>query len=352
MASTVPTSSATSNDAPEVLVDRRSKKEYILGKLLGKGGFGECYEVVDQKTSQHFAAKIVPKTLLVKSFYKTKITQEIQIQKALDHNHNIRFHSCFEDGSNVYIILELCSRQSLFEMHRRRKMLTEGEARYFIRQLLPACRYLREQRVVHWDLKLGNLLLNEGMKLKVADFGLATRIGFEGERRKTLCGTPNYIAPEVLSKKRHRFEVDVWSMGCILYTMLVVHPPFAALTVQETYVRIKKNEYLFPSTVGSLARALIWWLLQHEPGKRHSIDVIREDAFITGGPLPSHLPTPCLVIAPRFDDPSTKVTTGGRSPLLEINEERYILHQELEVKVTTVKKREELQKIAAIGGIP
>ncbi|KAH7961957.1 hypothetical protein HPB52_013740 [Rhipicephalus sanguineus] len=182
----------------------------------GRGGFAKCYELTDKATNVVYAGKVVSKALLLKPHQKEKMAQEIQIHRSLDHKHIVAFNSYFEDEKNVYIVLELCGRRSLMEMHRRRKMLTEGEARYFLHQLLLACRYLVQEKVIHRDLKLGNLLLNDKMELKVGDFGLATRLEFDGERKKTLCGTPNYIAPEILSKKGHSFEVDIWSIGCIL----------------------------------------------------------------------------------------------------------------------------------------
>lgn len=137
--------------------------------------------------------------------------------------------------------------KSLLELHKRRKAVTEPEARYFMRHTIQGCQYLHNNRVIHRDLKLGNLFLSDDMEVKIGkqiikvpclsvilrqacsflpncvyfllylgDFGLATKIEFDGERKKTLCGTPNYIAPEVLCKKGHSFEVDVWSLGCIL----------------------------------------------------------------------------------------------------------------------------------------
>ena len=122
--------------------------------------------------------------------------------------------------------------QSLMELHKRRKALTEPEVRFFMRQILLSVTYLHGQHVIHRDLKLGNLFLNDDLDIKLGDFGLATRVDFDGERKRyryfqyttiiivllnrTLCGTPNYIAPEVLAKKGHSYEVDVWSIGCIL----------------------------------------------------------------------------------------------------------------------------------------
>ncbi|XP_077507655.1 serine/threonine-protein kinase PLK1-like [Amblyomma americanum] len=328
--------SAARKDVPAIITDSTSKKEYVVGKFLGKGAFAKCYELFDKDTNTTYAGKIISKALLVKPANEAKMVDEVQIHKTLNHPHIVSFHSCFEDEMNVYIILELCTRQSLKEMLQRRETLTEVEARYFLRQLLLACEYLAAQRIVHRDLKLGNLLLNEEMKLKVADFGLATRIGFQGERRKTLCGTPNYIAPEVLSKKGHSFEVDVWSIGCILYTMLLGRPPFVASSVQETCARIKENRYEVPVTVSSAARTLIQRMLQPKPQNRPSVAAILEDEFMTCGPLPSCLPTSCLVTPPRLDTLNITVTTDtDRRPLAEKNEE-----WELEATVTPLKKEE------------
>ena len=99
-------------------------------------------------------------------------------------------------------------------------------------------------------------------QIKIGDFGLATKENYEGERKRTLCGTPNYIAPEVLTKKGHSYEVDIWSIGCIMYTLLVGKPPFETQTLKDTYKRIRANEYHVPSKVGSLAKLLIRRLLQ------------------------------------------------------------------------------------------
>ncbi|KAL3200853.1 hypothetical protein MRX96_013120 [Rhipicephalus microplus] len=224
MASAIPTKAGTTvqKGLPDLIVDKTTRREYVRGNFLGKGGFAKCYEFTDRATNIVYAGKVVSKAHLVKPLQKLKIHQEIQIHRSLDHKNIVGFNSYFEDEKNVYIILELCNRRSLMEMHRRRKILTEAEARYFLHQLLLACHYLVQQKVIHRDLKLGNLLLNDKMELKVGDFGLAIRLQFDGEKRRSLCGTPNYVAPEVLSKKGHSFEVDIWSVGCILVSAHVV----------------------------------------------------------------------------------------------------------------------------------
>ena len=117
-------------------------------------------------------------------------------------------------------------------------------------QMLSAMKYMHKNKIIHRDLKLGNLFLSEKMEIKIGDFGLATKMDFEGERKKTVCGTPNYIAPEILeSKNGHSYEVDIWSLGVILYTLLIGKPPFETNDVKSTYRRIRMNAYTFPDHI-------------------------------------------------------------------------------------------------------
>lgn len=305
-------------DIPDIVIDPGNGKRYSKGRFLGKGGFAKCYELTDADTKEIFAGKIVPKSLLVKQHQKDKMTQEISIHRSVSHKHIVKFHSFFEDMDNVYILLELCRRRSLMELHKRRKAVTEPEARYFVRQVILACQYLHNTKIIHRDLKLGNLFINDEMEVKIGDFGLATRVDYDGERKRTLCGTPNYIAPEVLGKKGHSFEVDVWSLGCILYTLLVGKPPFETSCLKDTYMKIKKNEYHVPSRVSLPAKNLIMKLLKGDPTDRPNMETLLEEEFFHTGYLPPRLPTSCLTMAPRFDT-LARSEALSRRPLLEIN---------------------------------
>ena len=107
------------------------------------------------------------------------------------------------------------------------------EVQCYSLQIVNALKYLHQHRVIHRDLKLGNLFINEKMEVKVGDFGLAAKIDFDGERKRTICGTPNYIAPEVLEGKTgHSYEVDIWSLGVIIYTLIIGKPPFETTDVK------------------------------------------------------------------------------------------------------------------------
>ena len=126
----------------------------------------------------------------------------------------------------------------------------------------------------------------------------------------------------MLGKKGHSYEVDVWSLGCILYTFLVGKPPFETQTLKDTYTRIKKNEYHIPSRVAPLARNLITKLLQHEPSKRPTVAAALKDDFFTMGYMPPRLPTSCRTMAPRFDTKNNESLIARRNPLLEVNQDR------------------------------
>lgn len=160
------------------------------------------------------------------------------------------------------------------EMIKRRKRLTEPEAAYYLRQVVEAVEYMHENCVIHRDLKLGNLFLDKDLLIKVGDLGLATKLETVEEKRKTICGTPNYIAPEVIQGTKetrgHSFEVDIWSMGVILYTLIVGKPPYEASDVKATYQRIIANQYSFPShlEISGDAKDLISRMLQSKPEDR------------------------------------------------------------------------------------
>jgi polo-like kinase 1 len=196
----------------------------------------------------------------------------------------------------------MCHNQTLNELLKRRKRLTEIEVQCYIVQLIKALKYLHNHRVIHRDLKLGNLFLTDKMELKVGDFGLATKLDFEGERKRTVCGTPNYIAPEILDGKTgHSYEVDIWSLGVIIYTLIIGKPPFETRDVKTTYKRIKMNAYSFPENaiISEAAKNLITQILVTDPAKRPTLDqILTHDFFNQGTSIPKFLPTSTLACTP------------------------------------------------------
>lgn len=246
-----------------------------------------------------------------------KLLGEIKVHKSMDHPNIVRQRDCFEDEVNVYMILDICTNGTLMEMLRNRKRFTEPETRYFGLQILGAAKYMHSRRVIHRDLKLGNLFLDEEMCIKVGDFGLAALLVDDDDRKKTICGTPNYIAPEVLfgSAEGHSYEVDLWSIGVIFYAMLIGKPPFQSKDVKAIYAKIKTNEYEFPSglDISSDARDLITNLLSTDPENRPSIDDIARHAFFNSGVMPRSIPSSAVKSLPDF--PSSQSSSTFRRNL-------------------------------------
>ena len=256
--------------------------KYERGKFLGKGGFAKCYELKRVDNEKIFAAKIFDKQGLSNGRSKKKLINEIKIHKKLNNANIVGFEKFFEDKDNVYILLELCSNQTLKELVKRRKRLNELEVQCYTLQIIRALRYLHNHKIIHRDLKLGNLFLTSKLELKLGDFGLAAKLEYDGQRRKTVCGTPNYVAPEILEKKNgHSYEVDIWSLGVVIYTMLFGVPPFDAKDEKIIYKKIKMNNYTFPENikVENSAKKLISSLLNLDPSKRPSLDAIMDHDF-------------------------------------------------------------------------
>lgn len=278
------------------------------------------------KTKETFAGKIVSKKMMIKHNQKDKMTQEINIHRQLSHANVVRFLSFFDDSQNVYIVLELCKQRSMMELHKRRPVVTDYECRFYIHQILEGVRYLHDNQIIHRDLKLGNLFLNDKLNVKIGDFGLATQIKYEGERKKTLCGTPNYIAPEILTKKGHSYEVDIWSIGCVMFTLLVGQPPFETKTLKDTYSKIRKCDYLLPKSLSALPADLIMHMLKSDPAKRPTVHECAKHKFITNYFIPKVLPVSCLTCEPRLGqlegaEKELKDMANDRRPLTEINNE-------------------------------
>ncbi|EIW78238.1 Pkinase-domain-containing protein [Coniophora puteana RWD-64-598 SS2] len=296
-------SKTTPPSPPRVITDKNRLVEFNRIGFLGEGGFARVYEVKDARGSR-YACKVVTKTSLKTKKAKTKLYAEIKIHRSLSHPNIVRFADCFEDEDNVYMTLELCSSGSLMDMLRRRRRFTEPEARFFIVQLIGACNYMHTHQVIHRDLKLGNLFLDASMNIKVGDFGLAALIENEGERKKTICGTPNYIAPEVLFDQAngHSFEVDTWSIGVILYTLIIGRPPFQTKEVKDIYTRIRDNEYEFPSEkyISGEAKSIITRILTPDPSQRPTLLEIIASPFIEQGIIPGFIPMSALDTAPDF----------------------------------------------------
>ncbi|KDE05567.1 PLK/PLK1 protein kinase [Microbotryum lychnidis-dioicae p1A1 Lamole] len=287
---------------PPPAVIRRDGEHLHRGELLGEGGFARVYLITEPDGITNKAVKVICKEQLRSTKNRSKLFGEIKIHQAMKHTNILSFEHCFEDEANVYMQLELCSNGSLLDLLRKRRRYTEPETRFYLVQLIGACHYMHSNSVIHRDLKLGNLMLDAEMNLRVGDFGLAALVKFPGERKKTICGTPNYIAPEILfdTTNGHSFEVDIWSLGVIMYTLLVGKPPFQTKEVKNIYLRIKELNYEFPAGCELSAEAvdLISLILTPKPNERPTLGQILQHDFFVTGPFPASVTPASLTVVP------------------------------------------------------
>ncbi|KAF4528591.1 hypothetical protein B566_EDAN015811 [Ephemera danica] len=255
--------------------------EYEVLNLLGKGGFASVYRGRCQRTGLDVAIKMIDKKLMRAAGMADRVRQEVAIHSRLKHPSVLELLTFFEDANYVYLVLELCSGGELQRFVRNLSShLKEDQVRVMFRQVVQGLLYLHSHRILHRDLTLANLLLTEDMSVKIADFGLATQLKRAEDKHLTMCGTPNYISPEVAMRSAHGLEADVWGLGCMLYTLLVGRPPFDTDAVKSTLTRVVMADFKIPDHVSPEARDLLHNLLKKNPKERIKLQYILEHPFM------------------------------------------------------------------------
>ncbi|XP_073447502.1 serine/threonine-protein kinase PLK3-like [Aquarana catesbeiana] len=284
--------------------DPQSGRSYTRGRLLSKGGFARCYEMTDVITNKCYAVKVIPHSRVSKPHQREKIVNEIDLHRDLHHKNVVKFSHHFEHGENIYIFLEICSHRFMAHIWKARHTLLEPEVRYYLRQIISGLKYLHVRGILHHNLKLGNFFINENMELKVGEFGLAARLEPPDQRNKTICGTPNYLAPKVLYRHGHGPESDIWLLGCVMYTLLCGTPPFETSDLKEAYHCIKQGKYTLPACLSSAAKQLLMGILKRSPSERLTLDQILDHEFFTKGYTPDRLPPSSCVMVPDLHPPN------------------------------------------------
>ncbi|XP_012059132.1 PREDICTED: aurora kinase C-like [Atta cephalotes] len=257
--------------------ESESKKKWILtdfdiGRPLGKGKFGNVYLAREKRSKFIIAMKVLYRSQIEDAQILHQVRREIEIQTHLRHPNILRMYGYFYDPKRIYLILEYAPKGELYkELHNQpNKRFDEVRTATYIAQLADALKYCHSKSVIHRDIKPENLLLGINGELKIADFGWSVHA--PSSRRDTLCGTLDYLPPEMVSGKTHNHTVDFWSVGVLCYECLVGKPPFYATTNDETYVNIRRLRYNFPNFISEDAKDLISKLIVIEPEKRLDMD--------------------------------------------------------------------------------
>ncbi|XP_074516490.1 serine/threonine-protein kinase PLK4 isoform X2 [Sebastes fasciatus] len=257
-------------------------EDFKVLTLLGKGSFACVYRAKSVKTGLEVAIKTIDKKAMHKAGMVQRVINEVEIQCRLKHPSILELYNYFEDSNYVYLVLEMCHNGEMSRYLNEREMaFSEDEARHFMHQIVKGMLYLHTHGILHRDLTLSNLLLTSNMNIKIADFGLATQLKLPTEKHFTMCGTPNYISPEVATRSAHGLESDVWSLGCMFYAFLMGRPPFDTDTVKNTLSKVVLGEYDMPGHVSLEAQDLIHQLLRRDPAQRPSLSAVLDHPFMT-----------------------------------------------------------------------
>ncbi|CAI9774934.1 unnamed protein product [Fraxinus pennsylvanica] len=259
--------------------------KYELGRLLGQGTFAKVYYGILLKTGQSVAIKVIDKDKVLKAGLTNQTKREISVMGMVKHNNVMELYEVMATKTKIYFVMEYAF-PPLEKVFLAKGRLKEDSARKYFQQLITAVDICHSRGVYHRDLKPENLLLDENGDLKVSDFGLSalTESKHQDGLLHTVCGTPAYIAPEVISRRGYDgSKADIWSCGVILFVMLAGHLPFKDSNLAEMYRKISLAEYKCPNWFPPEVRKLLSWILDPNPYTRISIAKIMKNSWFRKG---------------------------------------------------------------------
>ncbi|CAL5198638.1 unnamed protein product [Lathyrus oleraceus] len=269
-----------------MIVDKTMKKvrrkigKYEVGRTIGEGTFAKVKFAKHSDTGESVAIKVMAKSTILKHRMVEQIKREISIMKIVRHPNIVRLHEVLASETKIYIILEFVMGGELYDQIVQQVKLSENESKRYFQQLIDAVAHCHKKGVYHRDLKPENLLLDAFGNLKVSDFGLSALTKQGDDLLHTTCGTPNYVAPEVLSNQGYDgAAADVWSCGVILYVLMAGYLPFEEADLPTLFRRISAAEFVCPLWFPAGAKALIHKILDPNPKTRMKIKEIKQDPW-------------------------------------------------------------------------
>ena len=247
---------------------------YRYVKLIGKGAFGIATLGIHKLTGKYVAIKTIKKSYIKNEYSKKKVFQEIFILKKIRHSNTIRLFEVFESMKHILIVMEYANGGDMLHFVRNIGKLPEYDTKHIFRQILYGLAHCHCRSVMHRDIKLDNILLDSNSNIKICDFGISKIIG-RGVIIKEQCGTPAYMAPEIISEHGYEaFYPDFWSLGVLLFAMLFGTVPFKASNMEELHKLIKSGQFVFPFEISEDAKSLIDGLIKVDPKQRLTIPQI------------------------------------------------------------------------------
>nr|XP_008005870.2 serine/threonine-protein kinase 33 isoform X2 [Chlorocebus sabaeus] len=297
---------------------------YTFGRILGKGSFGMVIEATDKETETKWAIKKVNKEKAGSSAVKL-LEREVNILKSVKHEHIIHLEQVFETPKKMYLVMELCEDGELKEILDRKGHFSENETRWIIQSLASAIAYLHNNDIVHRDLKLENIMVKSSLtddnneinlNIKVTDFGLAVKKQSRSEAMlQATCGTPIYMAPEVINAHDYSQQCDIWSIGVIMYMLFCGEPPFLASSEEKLFELIRKGELHFENpvwnSISDCAKSVLKQLMKVDPAHRITAKELLDNQWLTSTAYEKQFP---VTSKDNYDTCSSSFTSNKLLP--------------------------------------
>ena len=251
---------------------------------IGKGGFGEVWKVNHKKTNELYVIKVLDKERLKLQNLIAQLNLEIEIMYKVHHPHIMQLINHFEDDDNFFMIMPYASRGQLYTLLKKNTKLDQKMTSQFLRETISAVKYLHEHNIIHRDIKPENILLDQNYRVKLSDFGWSNFCA-PNEKRRTFCGTREYISPEMVKKLPHDHRVDIWSIGVLLFECLAGYPPFSGQTDAELFRHVTQLKIKWPIDFPPLAKNLVMKILKVNPEERPSLDEILKHSWFNHTPI-------------------------------------------------------------------